>query len=172
VGCANSELCSIEEDCLCEIRLPDAPEPAIALRGIWDKGSRSNKGSRTQWVCGPLGAQVIKVLMSLTANNRKLVGTKKLFVATDRSWDLRHQSGEFRPDAGSDHMWRLRLSSFMERFGLRNSKGDLWHLRTHQFRRTFARMVARWTDCPLVSLQLHLKHLKRAHDGVLRPGGR
>src|SRR3954447_17501609 len=41
---------------------------------------------------------------------------------------------------------------------IKELKLNVGHIHPHQFRRTFARNVARWSNAPILALQRHFKH--------------
>ena len=147
-GMRREELGSIEENCLKQKTL-------ISGRVIWlvfaslRKGARENVGKITPWVCDECGVLAIETVEKLSRLQRKQKGTSLLFTTLRFAVRKRGRDvPEFaRPAWGRYLMRHARL------LGLN------WHLKAHQMRRAFIRMVVRYAEVSLPTLQAHFKHL-------------
>src|SRR5260370_40413106 len=52
-----------------------------------------------------------------------------------------------------------RLTDYVAMLGLKNSRGQAYHIHPHMFRRTFARYVVRYDTLNLLALKEHFKHI-------------
>lgn len=155
-GMRKEELLSVEEGCLSETQSIGG-SPIVWIEGILTKSVRNEKGMRTKWVCGPYGQLAATILESLTATQRRVFDSRKLFVSIIRTYGD-HPTQIWNRDAGGIN-FKHDFKQLAVRLDLRKPDGSLFEMRANQMRRTFIRMVTRFGDVSIHSLQLHCKHL-------------
>lgn len=91
---------------------------------------------------------VIRELSEITAPLRKESGLKELFLIRNRGIRVL-----------SIHKWNEnRLPHFIERWNIRDNKGELYHLTSHQFRATFVRELVK-QKVPIAMIMKQYAHV-------------
>jgi integrase len=116
------------------------------------KTQKKNSGSPRSWMCGPLGAQAVAVLERMG----ELIGTHNhtqyLFFAFTH-YDLAKRIGNRNLiKCLSEKSAKCNL----KRFYARHHLGKKIH--PHQFRRSFARNIIRYSSTSILALKEHFKH--------------
>jgi integrase len=173
-GLRNSEMMSLESGCI-------SREPGIdsSYECIWLHGTIYKTGERPhRWLVPPIVARAIDLAermigpfqsmlrdeerrlresKTIEAKHAKRLAEisksrKKLFLATHYS-----QQGPVAvmPGLTTVSQW---LKDFCRHFQIRDGKGDVWDLTSHQFRRTFAYNYARSELGDLLYLKEHYGH--------------
>ncbi len=181
-GIRDSEILSLEEGCL--VRDTDAfGESLLWLHGTLYKSAESIKGRPVRWLVPPVVARAVGSLERLTGPLRerlreeeaglaaqlsgvRLGGPQGLEVLRRRTTLQDHGRRLFLGRSTktrsigplSSRSLNRDLKHFVSRFAVRNENGEPWNLHAHQFRRTFARFVARHTLGDLHYLRHHFKH--------------
>ena len=181
-GIRNSEILSLEEGCL--VQDTDVyGEPMLWLHGTLYKTVDSLKGMAVRWLVPPVVERAVNILERLTGPLRERLSDEKIQLAAQlqrNSLDRLHDLDKLqRRTTLQDHSRRLFLAKstktktigplsnrsinqdlkrFVSKFAIRDENGELWNLHTHQFRRTFARFVARHALGDLHYLRHHFKH--------------
>lgn len=181
-GIRDSEILSLEEGCLVHDTDADG-EPMLWLHGTLYKSADSIKGRPVRWLVPPVVARAVGVLERLTGPLRERLKEEEAGLAAvlgeARPDGVQGLAALRRRTTLQDHGRRLflgrstktktigplssgslnrDLKRFASRFAIRNENGDTWNLHAHQFRRTFARFVARHTLGDLHYLRHHFKH--------------
>ena len=95
-----------------------------------------------------LAKNAIRELSEFTAPLRKEGGVKELFLIRNRGIRVL-----------SVHKWNEnRLPHFIERWNIRDSKGELYHLTSHQFRATFVRELVK-QKIPIAMIMKQYAHV-------------
>jgi site-specific recombinase XerC len=118
------------------------------------KGSDEPLGRPERWVTPESGVRAVACLEALSALLGEDVNGTNLFVARYR---LPSSVG-----AVSTGSITRRLRAFARDVGVPLHEGKVWPLSPHQFRKTFARFVARGDRSNLLALAAHFKHVSVA----------
>lgn len=92
--------------------------------------------------------KTVRELEEYTKDLREESGLQELFL---------YKYGKIRPLKGNKFNTR-RMANFIERWNIRDKKGNLYPLHTHQFRTTFVRELIK-KNVPLPFIQKHFRHL-------------
>jgi integrase len=181
-GIRDAEVSSIEERCIVRETTPEGYD-LWWLHATLNKTTRNPQGLPTKWIVPAIVKRAVQVLERMTrplrtalqttttelearlhnclreapervALNRRLHAARqharKLFLCRDL------RSGEIVvPGTGA---LNRALKDFVAALDIRDDNGELWNLHSHQFRRTFARFVARHVLGDLYYLRHHFKH--------------
>jgi integrase len=155
-GMRFAEILSLAPGCLVKKKLKGDDEVLYWIRARLEKTSSNLTGEECFWLCGELAADAIQLLEKLhrimpsapKANRRTIAAvTPTLF----RAYVIEGAQRKAIPLLpASLYSW---LSEFVDEKNL-----NIDHVHPHQFRRSFARNIIRWTDTPIVALQRHFKH--------------
>jgi integrase len=132
-GMRASEIMSVERDGLASVRTG-----ATTLWYVSGIVFKFHYGEKTRWLCGTLGRRAHALLSKLTSE-RKLASNSK--------------GGQI-----GGHLLNRNLNEWMAMQGWRDAEGNPLHIHSHQFRRTFARLVMRHPGMNLLALKDHFKH--------------
>jgi integrase len=149
VGMRVREIGSVKRGCLSTSVLADGRR-LLLLRAVIHKTSKEPAGTPRDWAAGWDGPanpvrSAIAVLEALRAIDTP--HTDYLFVSS-RNRNTREQKTVIRQSHNE------RLNDFAAFVGIAG-----WHLRTHQFRKTFARFVTKRDDTGLLASKNHFGHL-------------
>jgi integrase len=161
-GMRCGEILSLAPGCLVKKKLKGYDEVLYWIRARLTKTSSNIGGEECFWLCGKLAADAIQVLEKLhrimpsaPKANRSTIAAVE--VTLFRAYVIEGAQRKAVPLLpASLYHW---LSEFVE-----EKKLKLAHVHPHQFRRSFARNIIRWTDTPSVALQRHFQTLLVAHD--------
>jgi len=151
-GMRVSEILSLQAGC-CETQKEPGQADLVWLRGRVFKMQGVPDGRRAKWLGGPVCAKAAAVLERLGQRVRRRVGAGHLWMSIPAMKRLRSDS----PFVGQT--MRVRLKNFLTMLGLKDSRGRVFHIHPHMFRRTFARHVVRHDTTNLLALKEHFKHL-------------
>jgi integrase len=107
-------------------------------------------GRLERWVAPAPVVRAVELLERLSEPLRKTSGRDDLFLVKNT------QQGEIVP-VTQMHI-SFRINAFADYIGLPLHEGGRWQLSTHQFRKTFARFIARRDRSQLLGLAEHFKH--------------
>lgn len=107
-------------------------------------------GRLERWVAPPPVARAVELLEQLSEPLRKASGRDELFLVKNT------QHGAIVP-VTQMHIG-FRINAFADYIGVPLHEGRRWQLSTHQFRKTFARFIARRDRSQLLGLAEHFKH--------------
>lgn len=181
-GIRDSEILSLEVGCL--VRDADAyGEPMLWLHGTLYKTVDSIKGRAVRWLVPPVVERAVNVLERLTGSLRERLRDEKTQLAAQLRGNTLDSTLRLallqRQTTLQDHSRRLflgwstktktieplsnrsfnrNLKNFVSRFAIHDENGEPWNLHAHQFRRTFARFVAKHALGDLHYLRHHFKH--------------
>ena len=163
-GMRLSEIAALAEDSLVSEQHSDVTY--WLLKSTHAKFSEAFGGWDEVWLCGEKGAMAFKTLQRLSAHYRKHTQSKYVICPTRR---LSQQTLEnLASSAAFGHNFVRSLFNYqpvkplcrmLAQAGILDETGKPLRIRTHQFRRTFARWVARYDlETGLLALQEHFKH--------------
>ncbi|MCJ2877513.1 hypothetical protein JUM41_25040 [Rhizobium pusense] len=159
VGARVSEILTLEADCIEEHSSADGSDAFAYLRGRIFKTAAGETGTQHQWPAPPPVVRAVKVLHGLSEPYRAETGRSELWLSLAGSGIIDART----PDVITAASLLIRLN---ERFAPfidlpRNEDGSVWHLTTHQGRKTFARFVGKRDRTGLHALQHHFGHVTR-----------
>jgi integrase len=108
------------------------------------------EGRLERWVAPAPVVRAVGLLERLSAPVRATSGRDELFLVKNT------QYGEIVPVTHMHMAWRI--NDFARHVGVPGHEGKPWPFSTHQFRKTFARFVARRDRSQLLGLAEHFKH--------------
>lgn len=155
-GMRLGELLALKPGCLVKKRVRGYEGSLFWLKSLLTKTSPNASGEVAYWLCGELAAEAVRVLERLhvlmptiltVRQNPELELEDSLF----RSYLWNGITLEVRSiNETTLYLW---IKNFIEALNL-----SVGHIHPHQFRRTFARNVVRWSNAPILALQRHFKH--------------
>jgi integrase len=150
VGMRVSEILSmrvgaIEHRPIGETGVAQAYVVARLFKTVDDPGGRLER-----WIAPAPVVRAVELLERLSAPLRAAAGRDDLFLVKNT------QYGEIVP-VTQMHMG-VRINDFARHVGVPPHEGEPWSFSTHQFRKTFARFVARRDRSQLLGLAEHYKH--------------
>lgn len=107
-------------------------------------------GRIERWVAPAPVVRAVELLERLSAPLREASGREELFLVKNT------QFGEIVPVTHMHIAWRI--NDFARHVGIPDHDGQPWLFSTHQFRKTFARFIARRDRTQLLGLAEHFKH--------------
>lgn len=107
-------------------------------------------GRIERWVVPSPVVRAVELLERLSAPLRQASGRDELFLVKNT------QFGEIVPVTHMHIAWRI--NDFAAHVGVPDHDGKPWKFSTHQFRKTFARFIARRDRTQLLGLAEHFKH--------------
>lgn len=152
-GMRLSELLSMRAGC-CQIETAPEQPDLVWLHSRVFKMQGVPDGREAKWLGGPVCAKAVEVLERLGRNVRRHARSRYLWLPVPSTY------GRYRtstPLLQPTILRRLRL--YVTMLGLKNSRGQAYHIHPHMFRRTFARYVVRYDTTNLLALKEHLKHI-------------
>jgi integrase len=111
-------------------------------------------GRLERWLAPAPVVTAVKVLERLTEPLRVAAGRDELFLTRNTQYG--------QVVAISNMHINCRIREFAAYNGVRHHEGRAWPFSTHQFRKTFARFIARRDRSQLLALADHLKHVSVA----------
>ena len=152
-GMRLSELLSMRSGC-CQIETSPEQPDLIWLHSRVFKMQGVPDGRGTKWLGGPVCAKAVLVLERLRSNARRHARAPYLWMPIPSTHGRYRTSTPLLPPT---ILRRLRL--YVTMLGLKNSRGQTYHIHPHMFRRTFARYVVRYDTTNLLALKEHFKHI-------------
>ncbi|RWA75835.1 hypothetical protein [Mesorhizobium sp.] len=107
-------------------------------------------GRVERWIAPEPVVKAVELLEQLSAPLRAASGRRELFLVKNT------QYGEIVPVTQMHIGWRI--NDFARHVGVPLHEGEPWAFSTHQFRKTFARFIARKDRSQLLGLAEHFKH--------------
>ncbi len=174
-GIRDSEMMSIGENCIARGKSRDGSTDVFWLHGtIYKTGIRPKK-----WLVPPVVAEAVEVLTRLTAPLRQKLQMEEQELEANIGIAIAKEKGRLvkRLNTVSKHKdklflstknlsifvlsgttMRLHLKRFCADFGIVGEDGQPYLLHSHQFRRTYARFMARAELGDLLTLRDHFGH--------------
>jgi integrase len=153
VGMRVSEILSMETGCI-EHKQIDASSAAQAyVVARLFKTADDPRGRVERWLAPEPAVRAVEILDRISLPLRKSSGRRDLFI-------MENPSGGIAPITGYDI--RARVRAFADYVGVPHHEGKPWHFSPHQFRKTFARFIARRDRSQLLALSDHFKHVSIA----------
>ena len=174
-GIRDSEMMSIGTNCISSGKSMDGSTDVFWLHGtIYKTGIRPKK-----WLVPPVVAEAVKVLTRLTEPLRQKLQLEERELETSIGIALAKEKGRLvkrlntvykhkdklflsKKDSSifvlSGTTMRMHLKRFCADFGIRGEDGQPYLLHSHQFRRTYARFIARAELGDLLTLRDHFGH--------------
>lgn len=168
-GMRISELSGVELDCLHVVRSSNGQARLELKTGLVKTVAGDPEAN--MWIAGydtpdnPVRIAV-DVARAIASVERDAYELKALFLVNAYTYRTVEAETEKagRPKAMTDNAMNRRLNQFLQFVELDTS----WHLTTHQFRKTFARFVARHHAMALLALKRHFKHVSLAMTELYR----
>lgn len=155
-GMRLSEILALKAGCLVKRRVRGYEGLLYWLKSKLLKTSPTPQGEDAFWLCGELAAHAVNILKRLHVllPTAVMPGHRSHIPSEDGLFRAYTWTGiTLEPRTISDGSVYNWLKFFIEAMKL-----DIGHVHPHQFRRTFARNVVRWSNAPLLALQRHFKH--------------
>ncbi len=151
VGMRPSEILSLQAGAIEHHPIGETGVEQAYVVGRLFKTSDEPEGRLERWVAPAPVVRAVDCLEKLTAFLREEAGSSSLFLAKHVTLN-----GIGATTNGALN-WRLR--QFAQRVDAPTYEGKVWHLSPSQFRKTFARFVARGDRSYLLALADHFKHI-------------
>lgn len=153
VGMRVSEILSLKAGAIEQRKIGESNLQQAYLAARLYKTSGQRGGREERWLAPAPVVRAVEVLERVTAPVRELHGDKRLFiVSTSRV--------KMAPVTSMQVGYRLR--EFAAYVGVPEHEGAPWPFSAHQFRKTFARFVAKRDRSQLLALADHFKHVSVA----------
>lgn len=177
-GIRDSEMMSVAENCIAPGKSRDGSTDILWLHGtIYKTGLRPKR-----WLVPPVVGEAVSVLTRLTAPLRIVLAQEELKIEQSIGLSIAKERARLvkRLDSVRKHKDKLFLSKgrnghggagvltgpsmnsdlkrFCADFGIQNENGQPYPLHAHQFRRTYARFIARSELGDLLTLRDHFGH--------------
>jgi integrase len=149
VGMRMSEILSMETGCIEHKSIGDTGLAQAYVVARMFKTVDDPRGRVERWLAPQPVVRAVEILERLSLPLRKASERRELFL-------VKNQQGEIVPVTGHDI--RVRICRFAEYVGVPHHEGKPWPFSPHQFRKTFARFVARRDRSQLMALADHFKH--------------
>jgi len=149
VGMRVSEILSMEAGC---IEMKSVGETGVAqayVEGRMFKTVDDSRGRLERWLAPEPVVRAVELLERLSLPMRKASNRRDLFLVKNPHGAIVSVTGD---DIG------VRIRQFAAYVGVPHHDGKPWPFSPHQFRKTFARFVARRDRSQLLALSDHFKH--------------
>jgi integrase len=150
VGMRVSEVLSMEASCIEHRPLGDTDVAQAYIMARMFKTIDDPRGRIERWLAPEPVVRAVEVLERLSLPMRKASDRRELFLIKNT------KSGDIVPV--TSHDISLRIRQFATYVGVPHHEGKPWHFSPHQFRKTFARFIARRDRSQLLALSDHFKH--------------
>jgi integrase len=155
-GMRLSELLALKPGCIVQRKIKGSKVFLYWLKSVLVKTSPRFGGEINHWLCGELSARAIRVLEQLHAILPSTIKPReKIEVPLEDSLFRAYTWTGILIEARS--MCAGAIYNGLK-FAIKELTHDVGHVHPHQFRRTFARNVVRWSTVPILALQRHFKH--------------
>jgi len=151
VGMRPSEILSLQVGAIKHYPLGETGVEQAYVVGRLFKTSDEPEGRQERWIAPVPVVQAVECLEKLSTSLREEAASSNLFLS---KYVTLNSIGVTTNGALN---WRLR--QFARRVGVPTHEGKVWHLSASQFRKTFARFVARGDRSHLLALADHFKHI-------------
>jgi integrase len=149
VGMRVSEILSMETGCIEHRRIGETGVAQAYLVARMFKTVDDPRGRIERWLAPEPVVRAVEILERLSLPLRKASGRRDLFL-------VKNPHGAIVSVTGDDISVRIR--QFAAYVGVPHHEGKPWPFSPHQFRKTFARFVARRDRSQLMALADHFKH--------------
>jgi integrase len=149
-GMRQDELLALETGGLTKVETKMFDSSLYFVEGYLSK-SRV-KAKKVKWFCPDIVAKAYLILEDISKYIHP--NTKKLLLFTER---VLLKSIRKKHKALSDGVYRIALKKFVGDHDIKDETGELWPIQSHQFRKTYARIMAD-NGCDIGLLRLQLKH--------------
>jgi len=150
VGMRVSEVLSLQLGCVERHKLGDTSQSQAYIRAMLFKTSANATGTMQTWIAPEPVVAAVAVLEQLSGNLRQAAQCRELFLV------------KYRVDSPPIGITTNRITVWMDDFIEVSApplhEGRRWDFSTHQFRKTFARFIARQDRAQLLGLAEHFKH--------------
>jgi hypothetical protein len=150
VGMRVSEILSMEAGCIEMRPLGDTGVTQAYIVARMFKTVDDPRGRIERWLAPEPVVRAVEILERLSLPMRESSGRRELFLVKNL------QTGDIVPVTSPDISSRIR--EFAAYVGVPHHQGKPWPFSPHQFRKTFARFVARRDRSQLMALSDHFKH--------------
>jgi integrase len=157
VGMRVSEILSMTADCIEHKPIGETGVAQAYVVARMFKTVDDPRGRVERWLAPEPVVRAVEVLERLSLPMRKAWGRRELFLANNP------RSGDIMPVTSICISSRIR--QFAAYVGVPHHEGKPWPFRPHQFRKTFARFIARRDRSQLLALSDHFKHASVAMTG-------
>ena len=124
------------------------------LQGRLYKTEDRSSGREERWIAPSAAVKAVEVLERLTAPHRQGYDCDELF--------LTHSSKGRVPKPVTGACMTQHINDFAAVVEVVHHQGQPWYFSPHQFRKTFARFIAKRDRTQLLGLADHLKHFSRS----------
>jgi integrase len=149
VGMRVSEILSMEAGCIEHRSIGDTGVLQAYVVARMFKTVDDPRGRMERWLAPEPVVRAVEILERLSLPMRKASERRELFLT-------KTPRGDIVPVTGLDISSRIR--KFAAYVSVPHHEGKPWPFRPHQFRKTFARFVARRDRSQLMALSDHFKH--------------
>ncbi len=149
VGMRVSEILSIEAGAIEQRTIGNTGVKQAFIVARMFKTVDDRRGRVERWLAPDPVVRAVAVMERVSQPNREVSGRRELFLA--EGWQQ-----QVMPITGP-HIGR-RINDFAAHVGVPHHEGKPWPFSPHQFRKTFARFIARKDRSQLLALADHFKH--------------
>jgi integrase len=149
VGMRVSEILSMEVGCIEHRPIGETGVAQAYVVARMFKTVDDPRGRMERWLAPEPVVRAVQILERLSLPMRKASGRRELFLVKNTRRDIVSVKN---PDIG------LRIRQFADYVGVAHREGRSWRFTPHQFRKTFARFIARRDRSQLMALSDHFKH--------------
>lgn len=151
VGMRSSEILSLQVGAIERHPIGETGVEQDYVVGRLFKTSDEPKGRLERWVAPAPVVKAVDCLEKLAAFLREEAGSSDLFLTKHVTFNS--------SSAMTTGTLNWRLKQLARHVGVPTHEGEVWHLSSSQFRKTFARFVARGDRSHLLALADHFKHI-------------
>jgi len=149
VGMRVSEILSMEASCIERRLIGDTGLAQAYIVARMFKTVDDPRGRVERWLAPEPVVRAVEILERLSLPLREASKRRELFL-------VKNQQGDIVPITTFNI--RVRICKFADYVGVPHHEGKPWPFSPHQFRKTFARFVARRDRSQLMALSDHFKH--------------
>lgn len=149
VGMRVSEILSMEDSCIEHKPIGETGVGQAYVKARMFKTVDDASGRMEHWLAPEPVVRAVEILERLSLPMRKASDQRKLFL-------IKNMRGDIVPV--TTHDIGIRIRQFAAYVGVPHHEGKPWHFSPHQFRKTFARFIARRERSQLLALSDHFKH--------------
>jgi site-specific recombinase XerD len=155
-GMRLGEILAIKPGCIVKRKLNGKEDFFYWLKSTLLKTSPNKTGEECYWLCGELSVEAVRVLENLSKimPSSQTTSRRNIRVVEDSLFRSYGQEGLARR---AIPLLQQSLYCSIKEF-IASEKLEIAHVHPHQFRRSFARNIIRWTNTPILALQRHFKH--------------
>jgi integrase len=150
VGMRVSEILSMEAGCIEHRPIGETGIAQAYIVARMFKTVDDQRGRMERWLAPEPVARAVEILERISLPMRRSSKRRDLFLIRNL------RSGDIAPVTNVDIS--SRINQFAAYVDVRHHEGKPWRFTPHQFRKTFARFVARRDRSQLMALSDHFKH--------------